>query len=160
MAQQGIVAGITSDTFAPDQQITRAEFAAILTRELKISSTVSADTFRDVPSDSWYAGAVVSAASAGLIVGYDGYFRPDDLITREEMAVVIAKAYSYLGKEAKRGKISMFSDAEEISPWAKDYVDQAASAGLVSGVTATTFAPKENTTRAQVTSLIKRLLEN
>ncbi|MDY4975876.1 MAG: S-layer homology domain-containing protein, partial [Clostridia bacterium] len=127
---------------------------------LKISSTVSSDIFWDVPSDSWYADAVVSAASAGLIVGYDGYFRPDDFITREEMAVVIAKAYSYLGKEANRGKISMFSDIDEISSWAKDYVDQAASAGLVSGVTATTFSPQENTTRAQVTSLIKRLLEN
>ena len=158
MAQRGIVAGITASMFAPDQEITRAEFAAIVVRALGISAAAGSVEFEDVAQDSWYAGPVMAAAAAGLITGYEGEFRPDDLITREEMAVVIVKAYQYLGKETSRGGISKFSDREEISLWAEEYVDQAASAELISGVSATRFAPHENATRAQVASLVKRLL--
>ena len=93
-----------------------------------------------------------------MIVGYDGAFRPNDTITREEMAVVIMKAYQFLGNAPLKGKLSQFADKDTISQWAVDYVDGAVSSGLISGMSDDTFAPKENATRAQVASLIKRLL--
>lgn len=159
MAEKGIVSGVTKTTFEPDREITRAEFAALITRALKLSAANDDAVFKDVAADSWYAGEVAAAAGAGLISGYEGYFRPEENITREEMAVVIVKAYLYRGKAPLTGKLDRFTDKDSISDWAKDYVDQAVSVGLISGMTTDTFVPQENATRAQVASLIKRLLD-
>lgn len=159
MVAKGIVSGMTDTLFEPDRDITRAEFAALMTRALKLSAANPDTVFADVSVDSWYAEEVAAAAAAGLINGYDGFFRPEDKITREEMAVVIMKAYLFRGKEPLRGKIDQFLDQDQISQWAKDYVDQAVSVGLISGITFDTFVPGANATRAQGTSLIKRLLD-
>lgn len=158
MAERGIVSGVTDTTFEPDRPVTRAEFAALITRALHLNSSISAG-FSDVESGAWYAAPVNAAANAGLLQGYGGSFRPEDLITREEMAVVIVKAYQFQEKETIRGQLDRFADREEIAQWAADYVDQAVSVGLISGMTADTFAPKENATRAQAASLLKRLLD-
>jgi len=159
MATKGIVSGVTETTFEPDRSITRAEFAALAARALKLSVANTESVFNDVSNDAWYAKEVGAAAAAGLIVGYDGNFRPNDTITREEMAVVIMKAYQFLGKAPLKGKISQFADKDTISAWAVDYVDGAVSSGLISGMTTDTFAPSDNATRAQVASIIKRLLD-
>ncbi|MBE7042697.1 MAG: hypothetical protein E7399_04285 [Ruminococcaceae bacterium] len=159
MAEKEIVSGVTETTFEPDRNITRAEFAALVVRSLKISTTEQKGIFKDVSNDAWYAQTVATAAAAGLISGHDGYFRPDDTITREEMAVVMMKAYSFLGKEIQTGELNRFEDEAQISAWAKEAVGQAVGVGLISGMSESTFAPKASATRAQATSLLKRLLE-
>ena len=158
MAARGIVTGVTADTFEPERAITRAEFATLIVKALNLSSNASTG-FSDVAKDGWYYTYVNAAANVGIISGYDGLFRPDDRITREEMAVILCKAYAFLEKSAGRGEIDRFSDKDTISAWAYDYVDEATTAGLISGMTADTFAPAENTTRAQAASVIRRLLE-
>ena len=115
--------------------------------------------FSDVAADAWYYPYVNAAANTGIIAGYDGRFRPDDRITREEMAVILGKATVFMEKKAGHGAITRFADSAEISDWAYEYVDEAATAGLISGMPDGTFAPHENTTRAQAASVIKRLLE-
>ena len=157
MTKQGIVTGVTVNTFEPDREITRAEFATLVAKALNLTSTASAG-FSDVASESWYYTYVNAAANAGLIAGYDGLFRPDDRITREEMAVIIAKTYSFAGGQAASGGAARFADADSISSWAYASVD-ATAAGLISGMTADTFAPAENATRAQAASLLQRLLD-
>ncbi len=158
MAERGIVSGVTETTFEPDRPITRAEFAALIARALHLTGNSPAG-FSDVASGAWYEQPVNAAASAGLLQGYGGYFRPEDLITREEMAVVVVKALLFQKKETVRGQLDRFADRGEIAEWAADYVDQAVSVGLISGLTADTFAPKENATRAQAASLLRRLLD-
>ena len=157
MAAKGIVFGVDDNRFEPDRPVTRAEFAAIISRGLNIST--GSGEFKDVASTDWFSQSVYAAANAGLIVGYDGYFRPDDLITREEMAVIIAKAYAYRGKTAGGGGVDKFIDKGDISQWAYGYVDAVTTEGLVFGKTVDTFVPKDIATRAETTSLIKRLLE-
>ena len=158
MADRGIVSGVTETTFEPDREITRAEIAALMTRALKLTSTNTDLVFTDVDSSSWYAKEVAAAAAAGLMTGYDGQFRPEDNITREELAVVVMKAYTLLGKSLSTGKLEQFADRNEISDWAKTAVDQAVSVGIINGITSDTFAPTDNATRAQAASLIKRIL--
>ena len=158
MFRRGIVSGVTETTFEPDRSISRAEFATLVAKALQLSSNVSAG-FVDVSEREWYAPYVNAAASAGLIVGSDGYFRPDDLITREEMAVIVVKSLAFVGKTAGSGEIDKFADKDTISEWAKPFVDQAASIGLIKGVTPDTFDGRSNTTRAQAVSVIKRLLD-
>lgn len=158
MAVKGIVNGVTATTFEPDRAITRAEFATLLVKGLGLTSSATTG-FMDVQTGGWYAPYVNAAANAGLIVGYDGNFRPDDLITREEMAVIIAKAYAFRGGKAAAGSIGKFADIADISDWARSYVDTVTSAGLISGMTEDTFVPQDNATRAQAVSLLKRLLD-
>ena len=160
MAGRGIVTGVTENTFEPERSVTRAEFATLVSRALKLSGdAIEKVTFEDVPEDEWYYPYVSFAAGAGLITGYNGQFRPDDRITREEMAVIIAKAYAFLGRAPQGGGLERFADKAEISEWACEPVDTAAAAGLISGVTPDTFAPCENTTRAQAVAVLKRLLD-
>ena len=158
MAKRGIVSGVTETTFEPEREITRAEFAALVARALRLTAQNGA-AFEDVAANSWYADEVAAASAAGLISGYDGFFRPDDTITREEMAVIIVKACQFRGGETVTGQIDRFADKDDISSWALTYADQAVSTGLISGMTADTFAPRNNATRAQVTSLLKRMLD-
>ena len=75
------------------------------------------------------------------------------------MAVVINKLAQMLGHEMKSGGAEKFEDRSDISPWAAEAVDNAASTGLIYGMTETTFAPRDNATRAQAVSIIKRLLD-
>ena len=157
MAKKGIVSGVTDTTFEPDRSITRAEFATLVVKALNLKSGISAG-FTDVPEGAWSASYVNAAANAGLISGYAGEFRPEDAITREEMAVVIVKTHQFRGGKLESGKISNFTDKDQIADWAVNYADQAVSTGFISGITATTFGPRENATRAQVTAVLNRML--
>ncbi len=155
MNKAGIVSGVSDTLFDPDRNITRAEFAAIIARALKLSDKTA--DYKDV-SDEWFAPYVGACSDAGIISGYDGMFRPNDNITRQEMAVIIVNAYSYLEKAGANGGIDSFTDKAEIADWAKAAVDTASSVGLISGMGDGTFAPNANATRAQAASIVRRLL--
>lgn len=159
MVRRGIVTGVTETTFEPDRAVTRAEFATLMSKALGLTSVLSAG-FADVDKGAWYAPYVNAAANVGLIVGADGYFRPDDRITREEMAVILCKARAFMGLPEAKGAIENFTDRGQISEWAYAYVDVAASVGLIAGMPDGSFAPQEDTTRAQAASVIKRLLDD
>lgn len=126
---------MTETTFEPDRPVTRAEFAALIVRALNLNAATEGQQWKDVAANDWFASSVYAAANVGLIAGYDGWFRPDDLITREEMAVVIAKAYAFKGGNPSSGAIDMFADRNEISDWAYSYVDTTAAIGILKGIT-------------------------
>ncbi len=155
MNKAGIVSGVSDTLFDPDRNITRAEFAAIIARALKLNDKTA--DYKDV-SDEWFAPYVGASSDAGIISGYDGYFRPNDNITRQEMAVIIVNAYSYLEKQGANGGIDNFTDKAKIADWAKAAVDTASSVGLISGMGDGTFSPSANATRAQAASIVRRLL--
>ncbi len=158
LAKRGIVTGVTEMTFEPDREITRAEFATLAVKALNLKSNISAG-FTDVPEGAWYAPFVNAAANAGLISGYAGAFRPEEPITREEMAVVVMKAYALRGGKAEAGGLEQFRDRGEISDWAAGSVAQAVKAGVIFGTTDDTFAPQENATRAQAAGMLWRMLQ-
>lgn len=117
-------------------------------------------TFRDVPSSLWSYGYVEAAAKKGLIKGYQGEFRPEDFITREEIIAIMVRA---LGKEneakAKATDKIAVADSNQISSWAKGYVALAVSEGLIEGYPDKTLKPKNKTTRAEAATLICRFKE-
>ena len=154
--KEGIVSGVTATTFEPDRSITRAEFATLVAKALKLEGGEA--EFADVAESDWFASFVGAAAKAGIIVGSDGNFRPNDTITRQEMAVIIVKAYEYLEKSAEEAELT-FSDNGEIADWAKTYVAKAVGAGLISGMGDNMFAPDASATRAQAASVISRIIK-
>jgi hypothetical protein len=164
MANKWIVRGESGTSFSPDTPVTRAELAVLLVRSLGlIESESGADSsFADVSPKAWYAGAVRTARAAGFITGYDdGTFRPDALITREQLAVIIARALSFTGKTLQTDKAALeaLSDADAIAARADDSVAKLLESGLIQGSVAAGFSPKEPATRAESTVILKWILQ-
>ena len=162
MYARSVVNGVGDDLFAPDANITRAQFTTILVRALEISQTVEAQNgyiFNDVNGDDWFAAAIAAAYDAGLVSGYNGVFRPNDEISRQEMAIMLMTAFRFVGLEAEAADISEFADSSLIADWATYAVSGAVGAGLMSGVGNGEFSPLSSATRAQATVVISRLLE-
>lgn len=163
MTAKHVVTGFPDLSFRPDGKVTRAEFAAMLVRALGLPEAPNASTFTDVASDAWYAGVVGAAAKAGVVAGYDdGTFRPNARITREQMAVMMARALKAAGKtvaaDRVEGLLKAFSDRARISGWAREGVAAAADAGIVKGRGGGAFAPADDATRAEAAAMLKRYL--
>ncbi|MCT4544619.1 MAG: S-layer homology domain-containing protein [Vallitalea sp.] len=93
LASKLIVKGMPDGRFMPDENITRAQYIALLIRGLGLSySNNSNESFKDINEDDWYAGAVEIVIDLGIVKGYeDGTFQPNKLISREEMSVIIVR---------------------------------------------------------------------
>jgi len=167
MASKDIVKGITDNTFAPNKNITRAEFAALLVRALGINEVKPAQgQFADVEPNAWYYSSVETAAAAGLVKGLvENKYAPTNLITREQMAAMILRALAYanvnidLTAGEQEQLLAGFRDKDKISAWGITSLAQTVKAGLINGATSTTLEPVANATRAQATVIIKRMME-
>lgn len=153
-ADKGYVRGYEDGTFRPNGNITRAEFAVIMNKVLGLQEAAN-NTFRDVKAGKWYTAPVLNCVKAGVISGYgNGYFGINDPVTREQAAVILAKAFSIEGSTGK----TPFSDDGNISPWAKSSVkgmyDSGYIAGMKSDSGARYFAPRTNLTRGQICVLL------
>ncbi|WP_231571373.1 S-layer homology domain-containing protein [Gordoniibacillus kamchatkensis] len=92
--QLGYIDGITADTFAPDQPLTREQLCALLARVLALPTAAAAarPPFRDVPADRWSAPVIAALSGQGVVDGYgDGTFRPQAPITRAQMAALLVR---------------------------------------------------------------------
>ena len=165
MAAKHIANGMTETTFVPDGNITRAQFATLLVRALGLDLTATSSSFTDVSDGEWYAPYVMTAYEAGLVTGMDAKtFAPETNITREQMAVMIMRAYNILEDKDYNELMTTaqirFTDETEISSWAHHAVLVANDMGIINGMTANTFVPKAKATRAQGIVMIKRLLDS
>ncbi|BFT69347.1 S-layer homology domain-containing protein [Paenibacillus sp. P36] len=161
LASKLVIKGMTEASFVPENQITRAEFAALLVRGLGLTES-SHGKFNDVKESDWYSGAVGAAVKAGLVEGFeDGTFSPNANLTREQMAVMIARAMALAGNSgvADVKGLQAFDDEKSINGWAKDAVARALHAGIMNGITNSSFMPGEKATRAQAAVILKRLLQ-
>ncbi|HZG55259.1 S-layer homology domain-containing protein [Paenibacillus sp.] len=161
LASKLLVRGESGDAYAPDREITRAEFAALLVRALGLTESIDS-SFSDVDDGSWYAGSVGAAVRAKLVFGFeDGTFRPGERITREAMAVMLARALTFAGApqpDAKNGA-PRFPDGSEIGVWAREGVSAAVAAGIASGASGAAFRPGAEATRAEAAVMLKRFLQ-
>ncbi|MEN6327923.1 MAG: S-layer homology domain-containing protein [Syntrophomonas sp.] len=159
MLARQVVSGVNANEFAPDRNITRAEFATLLTRVLKLTEKGSDQTFSDVAQTDWYADYVCKAAKIGAINGYAGQFRPNDLINRQEMATMAMNAYKYKNGKLDSSNELTFVDKDNISPWAMEAVKGAYNIGVIKGRGAGEFAPLEKATRAEATVMLKSFMD-
>lgn len=163
LAVKGIIDGVDDDHFKPNGKVTRAQFAAMVSRALNLKTTAAHIPFTDVASDSWYADVVSNAYSAKIIRGRtDSSFAPEQEITREEMTVMLIRAGKYMSADTfkETGSVDSitFTDANAISKWAIKDVELAVHLGIINGRTKNTFIPKSQSTRAEAAVAIKRLL--
>lgn len=165
LTSKGIIGARSSNTnaFEPDRNITRAEFAEYISKALNLVPNLQeAKIYPDVKQDD-RGGYIGAADEAGIITGYpDGFFRPDQFITREEMALMMVRALKYGGVNTSltgtpEQALTKFHDASKIRY--KEAVAQTVQSGVIQGLNANTFQPKGNATRAQAAVMIKRVLD-
>ena len=145
--------GYPGGAFGPDNNMTRAEVAQMFYALLNNKNVTITKTFPDVPADAWYATAVNTLASLGMVSGDEnGNYRPNDPITRAEFCV-IALVFAYEPENA----VCYFGDVSR-SDWFYTYVAQAASYGWIGGYTNGNFGPNDRITRAQVTTIVNNML--
>lgn len=160
LAAKMIVTGRTQQNYAPNAPVTRAEFAALIVRTLGLPATAGASSFQDVSASDWHASQVQAAVKVGIISGYaDGTFRPDQMITREEMAVMAFKALEYAGYQHGTASPAEFVDGATTGAWAQAAVQTLKGLGIVRGDSRNHFAPKANATRAESAAMLNRMLE-
>ena len=153
------IVGYAEDgTVRPNANITRAEVATIffrlLTDEARNSLWSTTNTFSDVASTAWYNTAVSTMANAGIIQGYeDGTFRPNANITRAEFAAIAAR-FMTSGYDVES---DLFTDIA--GHWARESINDAATAGWINGYSDDTFRPDNAITRAEAVTLVNNVLQ-
>lgn len=190
LANRLFIEGAGPRRFAPDESVTRAQFAEMLVRALGLAGGLSggASAFDDVDSDVWYAEAVAAAQRFGIAGGFgDGTFRPDDAITREQMAAMLERAMKrtgYAGAETQTSRLMAetlassghdadlsvniqsdeatvldgYADAGSISEWARLPLAAMVEAGIMQGTPAGMLEPGEFASRAEAAAMLSRLL--
>lgn len=158
----GIMNGTSKTLFEPQTPVTRAMFVAMLGRLHGAEETKS--SFKDIPAknSSWYSGYVGWASDNGIVTGFpDNTFRPDDKLTREQMATIISRYIDYAGilTTISTEPTAYFKDEKSIGKWAREYVDDMRTIGIVEGDELGRFNPSANLTRAEAATTVKRLDE-
>lgn len=152
--------GYDDGTFRPNNNITRAETAAILSRLVDASQLGRGGkgSFFDVPSSHWASDAIKLLGKGNIIKGYpDGSFGPGKTITRAEFAALCVRfVEETMGEKISPAKLD-FSDLSE-SHWSYSTVAKAVGDGIVFGYDDGTFAPDSSITRAEAVTMVNRML--
>lgn len=158
LSVKGVVSGRSTTEFEPNGTITRAEFATLLVQALELKGDIKV-TFNDVFASDWYYQYVNVAALHGLVSGVGaGKFDPNANITRQDMAIMIMKAYELqLGTRVNAVPVEI-KDLPMVSAYAKDRVLAARFNKLIGGYPDGTFKPLANATRAEAAQMVKNLL--
>lgn len=166
LASQNIIKGKTEDLFAPNDPITRAQFAVMIARAIELPQQDIEGTFADVTESlDWAVYQIEAANRAGIVLGQgDGNFNPAGEITRQEMVTMIIRAIEHVDDtllEEVTSEIE-FADAATIHNYAQDYVDQAIGLNIINGKVINdepVFLPLDLATRAEAAKVIYYLLE-
>lgn len=150
--------GTSETTFSPDQAMSRAMVASVLYRLEGQPEQAAASAYSDVSDDDWYAAGVSWAAENGIVSGYgDGQFGPNDSVTREQFIVML---WRYAGSPEANDRELSFSDADQVSGYAKDALCWAVESGVLGGSESGRIIPGESATRAEAAQMLKNFMES
>lgn len=162
MNANGLMQGTSGHTYSPRATTTRAMIVTILYRLEGTPAVSGGNPFYDVNPNAYYANAIAWAAKYGIVSGYgDGSFRPDGLITREQMAAILYRFSVYRGYDTSRQSNLRFgfTDYNRINSYAVIPLSWAHANGIVTGTTASTMSPDKTASRAEVTAILARFCQ-
>ena len=159
LAARGIVQGRSNNLFLPNATVTRAEFLKMLLGTLpwtEVLTDAPEAGFKDVAKGAWYENYVNWAVAKGVISGYeDGTFRPNEPISREEIAVMVKNFLPAAGMLLPKIKTAPnFSDNDKINSWSLSAVQELYQYGLIIGFPDNSFRPQIACTRAQAAIIV------
>ncbi|WP_164985195.1 S-layer homology domain-containing protein [Ammoniphilus sp. CFH 90114] len=154
---QGLASGYKDQTFKPNNSITRAEFMTLANKALGYSEK-STQSFGDVSASAWFKDEVSKAHAAGYISGYnDGTIRPQNPVTRQEVAAMIAKM-AKLDTSVSLNNIDRFQDDSKTPTWSKNVIQAVVAQGFMKGYPDQTFQPTRSITRAEAIATLQGLV--
>ncbi|MCS7291465.1 MAG: S-layer homology domain-containing protein [Gloeomargarita sp. SKYBB_i_bin120] len=162
LASRNIIGGYADGTFRPDNPVTRAEFATMVSRAFLTGAGRTSMGFRDVPPSFWAYDAINQAASAGFMSGYpDGTFRPEQNISRVQVLVALSSGLNLNPTEAPDVTLNrLYRDADAIPNYARPGVAAASERQLVVNYPdVTLLRPNQWATRADVAASLCQSLQ-
>ena len=155
--KEGLMTGVERNAFVPDAGLTRAMLAEILYRMAGSPAVTENSAFADTRADAWYADAVAWAAQKGIVNGFgDGTFRPDALVTREQLTTML---WRYDGSTVTdTTDLDAFTDSTELSAFARDAMSWAVKNGILTGF-GSSLRPADGANRAETAAMIHSYLQ-
>ncbi|KYG90536.1 hypothetical protein A0U40_06065 [[Bacillus] sp. KCTC 13219] len=157
LASRLVIQGVTPDTFEPNKPITRAQFAALVSRALGLQLT-GENPFSDTDG-KWYERDVQALFEAGITNGTTtSTFDPEAHITREQAAALMARVLEYVNYQAQTASDTNYNDQNLISSEYQSYIELLNSLDIMTGKPDGSFDPKSSLTRDQTAKILKRTL--
>lgn len=158
----GMMGGYGNGSFGPNAPLSRAQLCQIL-YNAEGKPAIGPSSFTDVAADAWCSNAVAWANANGIVTGYgDGYFGPNNPITRQQLATMLWRYARYKGYDVSIGEdtnILSYADAFTVSEYAIPAMQWACGSGVVGGYADKTLRPQNTATRAQVAQMLMRFCE-
>ena len=157
----GLMVGTGKTLFSPHETVTRGMMATILWRMEGSPIPKGKNSFTDVEAGKWYADAITWTAENGIFADYDkDRFKPDDPITREQLAAIFYHYADYKDYDLTvKGDLDKFKDADKITDYAKTAMQWAVGSGLVKGRSGNLLDPQGKATRAEIAAMLHRFIE-
>ncbi|MCG8484419.1 MAG: S-layer homology domain-containing protein [Clostridia bacterium] len=160
LVNDGIISTNDGSNFYPDTNITRGDFCQYIVKMLDLQLKYIEGEFSDVSSSTSNAKYIEAAKKYDIVNGYeDGTFKPNNNITRQEIAVIMKRVYELEtgDTDAASDHSLSFSDNADIPSWAEDGVKLCNKLKIINGRPGGVFDPSDFTTRAEAATMIKRL---
>ena len=150
--EEGLMIGTGTNIFEPNTTVTRAMMVQLLYNLEGRPAYTAESNFSDVFDGYWYEDAIHWAAQKGFVKGYpEGDFRPNQTITRQEMATLL---WRYAGSKESKHDLSAFSDADDIAGYARTAMAWANENGIINGMGNNILNPSGDTPRVQLAQLM------
>lgn len=157
---KNLFSGTSTTRFSPNAPMNRAMLATVLWRLDGKPAAGGNSSFVDVPSGQYYSEAIKWASDNNIVSGTgNGRFSPDKYITREQLSTMLYRYAQYKGKANGSTSLAKYLDANNVSIWAYEAMQWAVGNGIVTGKQNVYLAPKDNSTRAEVATMLKRFAE-
>ncbi len=165
LAELGIISGIADRTYGPALPCRRCDFAILINRTLGVTVNSTPKNFYDNEETSkYYYNDVLVGYNAGILSGYgNNYYKPEQYCTREEMAVLVAKSYEWLGLDVTSTDLSVnnkYTDVANISWWSAPYVAYLTDQGVLNGNTDGTLLPQNFINRAEMAVMMSKVYDD
>ena len=158
--QNGVVKGTSDTQYSPKGPTSRGDFALMITRAFKFSGT-GGQGFSDVPAGSYYAEAITTARTLGIVQGDGATFRPNQPVTRQDALVMLQRAMRAAGKtvaDGSSGDLARFQDGGSVAGYAVGAVGAMVRQGVVQGDNGNQLNPTAFITRAEMAVILYRAL--
>jgi hypothetical protein len=165
LANKGIIDGMGNGIYSPQNSFTREQFCKIIVEALGYETKDYQAKFSDITTERWSASYIQIAVDNGLFVGNpDGTFLPENVITRQEMAVVVARA-AVVAQKVEQEKLNKFVmeksayiDKETVPTWAGNSVAWLEAQKVFEGIAGTSFEPAKDVNRAEAALVVYNTL--
>lgn len=160
VVEKGYLRGTSDTVFAPDSEVSRAMLVTVLFRMAGEPVPTAEIPFTDLAQDMWYTDAVQWAAETGLVLGDQGQYRPDDVLTRQETVLILYRWAQEQGLVVSKDiSLTDYEDAASVADWARDAMAWGCAEGIITGTSATMLEPERSLSRAELAQMLMRLLE-